>query len=53
MYSSRSNILIGFHGCDESVSQQLLINPKKVKISEKPFDWLGHALSINNLSHQI
>lgn len=46
MYSSRSNLLIGFHGCDESVSQQLLTKPKKVKISEKPFDWLGHGFYI-------
>lgn len=46
MYSSRSSILIGFHGCDESVSQQLLIEPKKVKISEKPFDWLGHGFYV-------
>lgn len=46
MYSSRSNLLIGFHGCDESVAQQLLTKPKKVKISEKPFDWLGHGFYV-------
>ena len=46
MYSSRSHILIGFHGCDESVATQLLNKPKKVKISEKPFDWLGHGFYI-------
>lgn len=46
MYSSRSQILIGFHGCDESVALQLLNKPKKVKISEKPFDWLGHGFYI-------
>ncbi|OEK07587.1 hypothetical protein A8C32_17470 [Flavivirga aquatica] len=43
MYSSRSNILIGFHGCDESARDELLTKPKNVKISEKPFDWLGHG----------
>lgn len=46
MYSSRSNLLIGFHGCDESVTHQLLNKPKQVKISEKPFDWLGHGFYI-------
>lgn len=46
MYSSRSNLLIGFHGCDESVAKELLTKPKKVKISEKPFDWLGHGFYI-------
>jgi len=46
MYSFRSNTLIGFHGCDESVRDQLLTRPKNIKISEKPFDWLGHGFYI-------
>lgn len=46
MYSSRSNLILGFHGCDEEVAIQLLTNPKKIKISEKPFDWLGHGFYI-------
>ncbi|TXD51287.1 hypothetical protein [Polaribacter sp. IC063] len=46
MYNSRSNNLIGFHGCDEDVRDQLLIKPNQVKISEKPFDWLGHGFYI-------
>lgn len=46
MYSSRSHILIGFHGCDESARDQLLTKPKNVKISEKPFDWLGHGFYV-------
>jgi dihydrofolate reductase len=46
MYSSRSHILIGFHGCDDSVAQELLTKPKKVIISEKPFDWLGHGFYV-------
>jgi len=46
VYSSRPNILIGFHGCDESIAQELLTNPKDIKISEKPFDWLGHGFYI-------
>lgn len=46
MYSSRVNLLIGFHGCDESVALKLLNKPKIVKISEKPFDWLGHGFYV-------
>jgi len=46
MYSSRSNILIGFHGCDETARDILLTKPKNVKISEKPFDWLGHGFYV-------
>lgn len=46
MYSSRSNLLIGFHGCDETIRDTLLTKPKNIKISEKPFDWLGHGFYI-------
>ena len=46
MYSKRSNILIGFHGCDEAVRNQLITKPKNIKISEKPFDWLSHGFYI-------
>lgn len=46
MYSSRSNLIIGFHGCDEEVGLKLLNDPKKIKISDKPFDWLGHGFYI-------
>ena len=46
MYSTRAHIQIGFHGCDKSVRDQLLQNPKNVKISAKPFDWLGHGFYI-------
>ena len=44
MYSSKSNLIIGFHGCDESVVYKLLNNPNKIKISDKPYDWLGHGI---------
>ena len=46
MYSSRSNLIIGFHGCDAEVAHQLLTYPKNIKISEKPYDWLGHGFYI-------
>lgn len=44
MYSSKSNLIIGFHGCDESVANNLLNNPNTIKISNKPYDWLGHGI---------
>lgn len=55
MYSSRSNLLIGFHGCDDAVALQLLNKPKIVKISEKPFDWLGHGFYVweNNYARAL
>jgi dihydrofolate reductase len=44
MYSSKSNLIIGFHGCDEAVANKLLNNPDNIKISIKPYDWLGHGI---------
>jgi hypothetical protein len=44
MYDQRSNLIIGFHGCDESVRDELINNPQHIKKSEKPYDWLGHGI---------
>ncbi|MBS1660515.1 MAG: hypothetical protein JST68_05635 [Bacteroidetes bacterium] len=44
MYDLKPNLIIGFHGCDRSVRDQLLMNPNDYKISKKPYDWLGHGL---------
>jgi len=44
MYSNRSNLIIGFHGCDKDVRDSLLTHPNDIQISEKPYDWLGHGI---------
>lgn len=46
MYNTRPNLLIGFHGCDETVSNKLLNDPNDIKISTKPYDWLGHGFYV-------
>jgi hypothetical protein len=46
MYNERPNLMLGFHGCDESVMKQLINNPNEVKISQKTFDWLGHGFYV-------
>ncbi|WPV68001.1 hypothetical protein [Chitinophaga sp. LS1] len=43
MYSNRSNLVIGFHGCDKSTCHALVHHPQIIKISEEPHDWLGHG----------
>jgi hypothetical protein len=35
MYNDRPNLMLGFHGCDESVVMQLITNPDEVKISQE------------------
>jgi len=43
MYSTRPNLMIGFHGCDESVMKDLINNPFEVKKSQEAYDWLGNG----------
>ena len=43
MYDVKPNLIIGFHGCERSVRDAILMNPNDYKISQKPFDWLGHG----------
>lgn len=45
MYTRRSGLIIGFHGCDKSV-QELVIkdSSKDLKPSKNPWDWLGHGI---------
>ncbi|TFF33360.1 hypothetical protein [Mucilaginibacter psychrotolerans] len=44
MYDIRPNFIIGFHGCDISVANNLVNNPDHIKISTEKFDWLGHGM---------
>lgn len=44
MYSKRSSLIIGFHGCDESVRDQLVTGKSAFKKSENDYDWLGHGM---------
>lgn len=38
--------MLGFHGCDESVRDQLVSNPNDIRRSQEVFDWLGHGFYI-------
>lgn len=51
MYDLRPNLLIGFHGCDRNTARLLLNDPVKIKMSKRPYDWLGHGMYFweNNL----
>ncbi len=45
MYSVRANLILGFHGCDEAVRDEILSNPNKsLNPSENNHDWLGHGI---------
>lgn len=44
MYSTRSNLILGFHGCEKSEQQKLISDSSYVRISDESFDWLGHGM---------
>lgn len=45
MYDVRPNLVLGFHGCDRTITHQLVNTPhnNSIKISEELHDWLGHG----------
>ena len=52
MYSKRSNLTIGFHGCDREVAKLIVSGDKKMLPSSNNYDWLGHGFYFweNNLT---
>lgn len=44
MYSTRSNLLLGFHGCEESEQLKLISDPSYKRSSSESYDWLGHGM---------
>ena len=51
LYSHRSISVIGFHGCDASFAEQVVLGKKMLKMSAHDYDWLGHGIYFweNNL----
>ena len=43
MYSTRLGLVLGFHGCDESVARKILNGEAPMKMSSNDYDWLGHG----------
>ena len=44
MLHSSPGLMIGYHGCDQSVREQLISNNSSFKKSENGYDWLGHGM---------
>ncbi|MDR1369714.1 MAG: hypothetical protein LBJ72_06270 [Dysgonamonadaceae bacterium] len=41
MYSRRSSFIVGFHGCDEDVRNEIVANHCEMEPSHNDYDWLG------------
>lgn len=44
LYSRRSNLVIGFHGCDESVVKKVVNGDENLIASTNDYDWLGNGI---------
>ena len=44
LYSRRSNHIIGFHGCDESVVRKVVNGEEDLIPSTNDYDWLGNGI---------
>jgi hypothetical protein len=44
MYSTRSGLVLAFHGCDRSVANAVINSKIQLKESENDYDWLGHGI---------
>jgi hypothetical protein len=44
MYDIKPNLVIGFHGCERFIRDQLLNKPNEIIFSRQPYDWLGHGM---------
>ena len=37
-------LIIGYHGCDKAVAEDVLLNGASLKLSENQYDWLGQGI---------
>lgn len=44
MYSKLPNLVLGFHGCDQSAFENVIKNSQQMKQSKNDYDWLGHGI---------
>lgn len=44
MYTTRTGLILGFHGCDKSVLQNILLGNDTLKPSKNQYDWLGNGI---------
>jgi hypothetical protein len=44
LYSNRPNLVIGFHGCDQSVVDMVVTGKEGLVASTNDYDWLGNGI---------
>ena len=44
MYPTKAGLLIGFHGCDKSVRDEVVKGKASLNPSKNLYDWLGNGI---------
>jgi hypothetical protein len=44
MYTTKPGLILGFHGCDRSLVNDILSGTKTLINSDNEYDWLGHGV---------
>ena len=44
MYTNVPNLIIGFHGCDQTTMHNIINGKTQLKQSRNKYDWLGHGM---------
>jgi hypothetical protein len=52
MYPAKPNLLIGFHGCDETVRRRVVSGVITLQPSTNDYDWLGHGIYFWENNHR-
>lgn len=55
MYSKRSNLILGFHGCDSKIAHEIIMGKEQMLPSTNNYDWLGNGMYFweNNYSRAL
>lgn len=55
LYSRRPQFVLGFHGCDAILAEQVVLGKTMLKESDHDYDWLGHGIYFweNNVSRAL
>ena len=51
LYSRRSNLVIGFHGCDKTVVDAVVAGKTDLLSSTNDYDWLGNGIQSSLLAN--
>lgn len=43
-YKRHPSFILGFHGCDKSIGEEVLSGRSALKASDNPYDWLGKGI---------